>query len=399
MPQRFGRRSKKSKRRIRSWQAPQYVQSIPRVNSFPLTVARRATYEQQWRFNNGPGTNGASPTQVLRLNLNSLFSHPYGYENGLNIPLAPPAAGAQPPYPLGSYVQIAPLADHLPRPFPNQQGIPSPAAMEAFPHHPEGIFDQPTSPGNLYQKYCVIGTKITFVYIPDAPDLTGQPNQTANTADPDYPAATMGDNANQCSPSMLGVNFQYNGYGADWVTNGTKWQDLKDRPLTRAIRVEGNYGLGGDRVENNKTGKQAAMTVTFTPRQAYTYDSIHDAEELWGQTGKGIVPGFNAEGTAPTDALITQPEKLATASIFLTQLFPHRDHGAVSGILQLKVEKTIVFRDPYVSNTVAKAAQQNAQANQAAGGAGGNVLPQSTMIKGGSVIGAGLSMAHHLLSM
>jgi len=386
---RFGRRAKKSKKRIRSWAAPQYVQSIPRVNAFPLTVARRATYEQQWRFHNGPGTNGAAPTQVLRLNLNSIFSHPYQYENGLNIAPAPGATQ------ISSYVQIAPLSGPLPRPFPNVQGISSPAAVEAFPDHPDGIFDHATSPGNLYQKYCVIGTKLTLVFVPDAPDLTGQPNQTTNTVDPPYPAATMDANANQCTPSMLGVNYQYNGYGADWINQSTKWQDMKDRPQMKCVRVEGNYGLGGDKVENNKTGKQAAMVCNFTPRQAYTYDSIHDAEELWGQTGKGTVPGFSADGT-PAQALITQPDKLATASIFLTQLFPHPNHGAVSGILQLRVEKTIVFKDPFVSNTVAGPAQGDAHMNTD-GGAAGNFLPQSTLFRAGSTLGAAAGMAVSLM--
>jgi len=385
---RFGRRAKKSKKRLRNWSAPQYVQSIPRVNAFPLTVARRASYEQQWRFHNGPATNGVAPTQVLRLNLNSIFSHPYQYENGLNMS---PAPGVNT---ISSYAQIAPLNSQLPRPFPNVQGISSPAAIAAFPHHPAGIFDQPTSPGNLYQKYCVIGTKITLVFVPDAPDLTGQPNQTTNTTDPDYPAATMAPAANQCAPSMIGVNYQYNGYGADWITQSTKWEDLKDRPQTKAVRVEGNYGLGGDKVENNKTGKQAAMVCSFTPRQAYTYDSINDAEELWGQTGKGTVPGFTADGI-PAQSLITQPDKLATASIFLTQLFPHPNHGAVSGVLQLKVEKTIVFKDPFVSTDNAIPAQADAQANQAAGG---TVLPQSTLWRAGSTLGAAASMAATFIS-
>lgn len=383
---RFGRRAKKSKRSARRFRASQFVQSIPRVNAFPLVVARRASYEQQWRIHNGPGANGAAPTQVLRLNLNSLFSHPDGYENGLNIPSAPGAAD------ISSYAQVAPLAGTLPRAFPDSQAMAFPVLVGELPHHPAGIFENPSSPGNLYQKYCVIGCKITLVYVPNAPDLTGTPNAATAGA---YPVATMQPNANQCAASMIGVNYQYNGYGADWITHSTKWEDMKDRPQLKAMRVEGNYALANDHVETTKSVKQAAMTCTFTPRQAFTYDTINDAEGLWGQTGRGMQIPKGTYGP-PTQALLTQPEDLATASIFITQLFPHPNHGAVSGTLQIKVEKTIVFKEPYVNTDIAEQAQADAGANQADGPAGGgesDYLPQSTLWRAGSTIGAAASMA------
>jgi len=62
----------------------------------------------------------------------------------------------------------------------------------------------------------------------------------------------------------------------------------------------------------------------------------------------------------------------------------------------MKVEKTIVFKDPYVSNNNADNAQQDAPMNTDGGEAGG-ILPQSTMWRAGSTLGAGLGMAVHLM--
>lgn len=389
---RFGKRKRKSKKNIRKWAAPQLVQSIPRVNAFPLQIARRATYEQQWRIHNGPGTaTSVGPTQVLRLNLNSLFSHPYGYENQFTLS----TAGA-----VTSYAQIAPLSATFPRPFPNQQGISKPVVMNEFPHHPAGIFDNDTSPGNLYQKYCVIGTKVTVVYIPQAPDRTGSSNLANGEGSPPIttPSAMLDPQANQSAPSMVGVNISYNGHGADWITPDTHWQDIKDRPQVKAVRVQGNYASAHDGVENRKTSKQAAFSFTFTPRQGFSYDSIQDAESLWGQTGLGSKNNWGNGNTpsGPVSHLITQPEDLATASIFLTQLFPTPGFACVSGTLQLKVEKTILFKEPYVSNEAADDAQNGAPMNTD-GGAAGNHIPQSALWRAGSTLGAVGGMAASLM--
>jgi hypothetical protein len=64
--------------------------------------------------------------------------------------------------------------------------------------------------------------------------------------------------------------------------------------------------------------------------------------------------------------------------------------------MQMRIEKTILFKDPYVLTSLSAEAQANAPGMDIGGDAGGpagNYLPQSTLFRAGSTLGAAASMA------
>ena len=386
MPKR--RTNRRRRRQIKNYASRTTVPSIPRLNSFPNSIARKSYHECQWRFHNGPdietgGGTGSQFNQFLRVSLNSLFHYPTGYLDGLQKT----ASGSDPS--IIMYGQHAPMSDQYPSPTPNNYQWPMPATASAMPAHMPGLFDNPTSPGNLYQKYCVIGCKITLVYIPQRPDKTGKTNKDVSGS---QHTAGLQPGADTCNPTMFYVNYQNSPQGGQ-ISQDNTWDEIKERPRSKAVRVEGNYA--GEQLQVNKTGKQARMDITYSPRTAFTYDTILDAERLWGNTGTGIQPA-TADQSLIIAAKQSIPEDHSCAAIGIVPMFPAPGYSSVSGIMQMRIEKTILFKDPYVLTSLSAEAQANAPGMDIGGDAGGpagNYLPQSTLFRAGSTLGAAASMA------
>lgn len=393
MPKRRGRTSRR-RRQVRNYASRSVVPSIPRLNSFPLSIARSAVHECQWRIHNGPDASGAQFNQFLRVSLNSLFHYPTGYLQNLDNGSGASGTG------INMYAQHAPLDQPYPTAIPNAYQWTTPTTVSAMPAHMPGLFDNPTSPGKLYQKYCVIGCKITVVFLPQRPDKQGELNPDSATPPVTHTAA-MEVGADTTTPSMFYVNYQNTPQGGQ-MDKHNKWDEIKDRPRMKAVRVEGNYAGpsgGGDQIIVNKKGKQARLECTYSPRTAFTYDTILDAERLWGNTGTGVEPG-TSDSSLIIQAKQSQPIDHSIAAIGIVPLFPAPGTAAVSGILQMRIEKTILFKDPFVTTASAQDAQANAPGMEtggdAGGPAGGNYIPQSALYRAGSTLGAAFGMAASL---
>lgn len=231
----------------------------------------------------------------------------------------------------------------------------------------------PGSPAYSYSQWCVMGTKVTVSFTPIGNTTTSHATKGAQPT-AFFGFITTGPNAGLVqNPRNTGT-----------VTPGssrTTVEDIYKRPYCKVRKILPTTSLGPTGAIGYKGGATSgAMTFNYSPKRMNGIKDIADNMTLWGQTAYSQ-PGDNA-GTP----LVHNPSEGDYLHIGIVPLMNDIPVGyntaddpapMQSGIIQIKMETVIGFREPV--DGAAKGSEF----------AGGNVA----MNHGGDA-GAGAQFAH-----
>ena len=168
-----------------------------------------------------------------------------------------------------------------------------------------GVFDLTNSPGNTYRQQCVIGSKVTLTYTP-----------VENATDPDsQPTAFFG--AICTGPS-------------GWTSANININKIYDAPYSKVSKI---IGFGNGTSGNvNKVSKAGFLQFKYSPKKFNMVKDIQDTKSLWS----GVASGSG-----------THPSEIDRLVVGITPLIIGDDTRAlVSGVLQIRVESTMLFAEP-----------------------------------------------------
>lgn len=230
----------------------------------------------------------------------------------------------------------------------------------------------PGSPAYSYSQWCIMGTKVTVSFTPIGNTTT---SHAAKGAQPTafFGFLTSGPNS----------GIEQNPRNTGTVTPGsqrTTVEDIYKRPYCKVRKILPTTSLGAGGAVGYKGGAtSAAMSFNYSPKRMNGIKDISDNMQLWGQTA--YTQGGDNAGTP----IVHEPQEGDYLHIGIVPLMNDIPTGQSvndpapmqSGIIQIKMETVIGFREPVDG-------QAKGSIN-----ASGNVAPAH-----GGDAGAGSTFAH-----
>lgn len=385
MPKRGGRTKKRPVRRrrrktvkrtarytsrSRARNVGRYTSIIRPITLKPKFQLKRLQYYNTAQINMGLGQSG-SQASIIQSNVPIFFkmrlNSPYVVQSmdGLNVPVA--AGGPDFTQYTGSTYWNKPVNTHA-----NADDIDVGAAYEGWAG--------PGSPAYGYSQYCVLGTKVTVSYTPIGNTSTSHASRGAaptaffgfietNTSDG---IRQMPRNAGSQPPSQI--------------------EDIYKKPYCKVRKILPTKIVGGSagNISYAGGGTSSSMTFTYSPKRMNGIKDIADNQSLWGAVN------YTGNTTTP---LVNHPNEGDYITIGFMPLMDDRGSQAPqssgdpipmqSGMLQIKMETVIAFREP-ITGTSPNAAGNVALA---AGGdaGGGDIIGMVAAAAAQGAVGAMLS--------
>lgn len=174
-----------------------------------------------------------------------------------------------------------------------------------------GLFELTNSPGNTYRQSCIVGSKVTLTYTP-----------TVN---------------NQNTESQPTAFFGVISTGpSNFTSTNLNCNKVYDSPYSKVSKI---IGFGSGTSGNiNKQQKSGFLQFKYNPKNYNMVKDISDTKSLWANVVSG-------SGSHPSEI-----DRLVFGICPL--MIGNNSVPLVSGIVQLRIEATMLFAEPDIANNL-----------------------------------------------
>jgi len=387
----YGRPYKRRKRKRNGWATQRAtMQSIPRLTFKPMQLMRRSMLELTAKISFASGmAAGLAGTRKngiwwYTLNTNSIFPiHRQGNLNDLNdgteqwTPTATVPA-TQIVKTVWENSPSMPASTNSPRILPSDgatlaqmRARPRPAT---YPTVAPGLFEEDSSPGYQYAEIAVVGTKVTAHWVPLVSDLDNQaldqPANAANGYETEESRLFMFPQTQQSGQPYFpppGDNTANALIDADsaWANELETIPYIKSRTISGFTAQNKFTGQGVGNATANKLGNGAVLTYAVSPAAIHGVRNISDEKALWSRNTLPLL------GTV--DKRFQHPAERNYLTIGICKSLKNIDKRCPpSGKLTLRIEQTLLMREPMATRTIEVRAEGAGAGQPAAGPAAGS---------------------------
>lgn len=386
----YGQPYKRRKRKRNGWATQRAtMQSIPRLTFKPMQLMRRSMLELTCKisFANGmaAGLAGTRKNGIwwYTINTNSIFPiHRAGNYNDPNdgtLQYTPTAT-----VPATEIVRTEweaspamPALTNSPRILPQDgqtlaqmRARPRPAT---YPTVAPGLFEEDSSPGYQYAEIAVVGTKVTAHWIPLVSDLDNQaldqPANAANGYETEESRLFMFPQTQQPGePYYPGTSTANALIGPDsaWANELETIPYVKSRTITGFTAANKYTGQGIGNATATKLGNGAVLTYAVNPAALHGVRNISDEKSLWSRNTLSL------PDSGSTAAKFQHPVEKNYLTIGICKSLKNTNRRCPpSGKLTLRIEQTLLMREPMSTRTIDVRAQGMGPGQPAAGPAAG----------------------------
>lgn len=338
-----GYRSRASARSV-----AKYTSIIRPITLKPKFQMRRLQYYNTLRLDTGLGQSGAQ-ADIIKSTV------PIFFKLRLNSP-----------YPFHNVSGLTPMSAS-PLPFTQYTGNTNWNSSTIVHNNGESIdngtcyegWRGPGSPAYSYQQWSVLGTKVTMSYTPigNSASTTGaQPTAFFAFIETQPGAPTIRQQPRVAAPGGTGPSVIADVYSRPYC----KVRKILPTKITGGSA--GNIAYGGG-------GNSASMNFNYSPKRMNGVKDISDNQSLWGSIS------YQQGQTALTTPIVNHPPEGDYLVIGIMPLMDDSNTGGSvndpnplqSGMLQLKLETVMAFREPVDGHAVGNT---EAQGNVGLGGGG-----------------------------